>query len=847
MRYVRAAGARAAPRGRVVERQLPRRCSPRPTSAICSRRRSTASSPEREHLRGKPAPDTFLAGARALGLEPRAAAVFEDALAGSERAGPARSATWSASIVPGRLTRSEQHGADVVVDRSRRAAGPAVIKQPEFSLEPWSLRETALDLDRLAQTESVFALSNGHVGWRGNLDEGEPHGLPGSYLNGVYELRPLPYSEAAYGRPESSADRHQRHERQAHPAVRRRRAVRRAVRRRCCRTSGCSISGPACSPAGPSGCRRRAASVRVSSTRLVSFTHRAIAADQLRGRAGRRRACGSPCSPSCSPTSSCPPRAGIRGRGGGARPSAAAASSTPRMSTRSSSCTGPPGSGLRVGAGDGPPSRGARRRADGVALLSPTAAWSPRPRSCSQVSGCAWSSSSAYGWSGARSLPAVRDQVWAALSGARLAGWDGLVAEQRAYLDDFWDRADVEVDGDIEIQQAVRFGLFHVLQAGARGEDRPIPAKGLTGPGYDGHAFWDTETFVLPVLTLTAPDAAASALRWRHSTLPAARRARRAARLRRVRPSRGGRSPGRSARVTGPPAPPPSTSTPTSPTRRSATSTPPATRTSRRTRAWSCSSQTARLWRSLGHHDGEGRFHIDGVTGPDEYSAIADDNVYTNLMAQPESHRRRRRAAEKYPDRARELGVDAEEAAQLARRRRGHVHSLRRGARRAPAGRGLHRGIRCGTSPGPRRTTTRCCCTTRTSTCTASRSSSRPTWCWPCTCAGEAFTAEQKARNFDYYEALTVRDSSLSACTQAVIAAEVGHLDLAFDYLGEAALMDLRRPGAQHPRRRAHRVAGRDLGGPDRRLRRPASRRWHGRRFAPRLPGGHHAAGVHAS
>jgi len=56
----------------------------------------------------------------------------------------------------------------------------------------------------------------------------------------------------------------------------------------------------------------------------------------------------------------------------------------------------------------------------------------------------------------------------------------------------------------------------------------------------------------------------------------------------------------------------------------------------------------------------------------------------------------------------------------------------------------------------------------------------------------DAFTAEQKARNFDYYEPLTVRDSSLSACTQAVMAAEVGHLDLAFDYLGEAALMDLR-------------------------------------------------------
>ena len=80
----------------------------------------------------------------------------------------------------------------------------------------------------------------------------------------------------------------------------------------------------------------------------------------------------------------------------------------------------------------------------------------------------------------------------------------------------------MEVDGDAEVQQAVRFALFHVLQAGARAETRAIPAKGLTGPGYDGHAFWDTETYVLPVLSVTTPDAAANALRWRHSTLPMA-------------------------------------------------------------------------------------------------------------------------------------------------------------------------------------------------------------------------------------------------------------------------------------------------------------------------------------
>ena len=86
---------------------------------------------------------------------------------------------------------------------------------------------------------------------------------------------------------------------------------------------------------------------------------------------------------------------------------------------------------------------------------------------------------------------------------------------------------------------------------------------------------------------------------------------------------------------------------------------------------------------------------------------------------------------------------------------------------------------------------TRCCCTSRTSTSTASRWSSRPTSCWRCTGAATAFSAEEKARNFDYYERRTVRDSSLSACIQAVLAAEVGHLELAHDYMCEAALIDL--------------------------------------------------------
>src|SRR5689334_8817106 len=78
-----------------------------------------------------------------------------------------------------------------------------MIRHSAFPVEPWRIRETALQLDTLAQSESLFALANGHLGLRGNLDEGEPFGVPGTYLNGVYETRPLPYAESAYGNPEA--------------------------------------------------------------------------------------------------------------------------------------------------------------------------------------------------------------------------------------------------------------------------------------------------------------------------------------------------------------------------------------------------------------------------------------------------------------------------------------------------------------------------------------------------------------------------------------------------------------------------------------------------------------------
>jgi alpha,alpha-trehalose phosphorylase len=165
-----------------------------------------------------------------------------------------------------------------------------------------------------------------------------------------------------------------------------------------------------------------------------------------------------------------------------------------------------------------------------------------------------------------------------------------------------------------------------VLQAGARAEGRAIPAKGLTGPGYDGHAFWDSESFVLPVLTYTLPWAAADALIWRHSTLPQAReRARQLGLSGAAFPWRTIAGPECSAYWPAGTAAFHVNADVADAVARFQLVT--GTEDFARRFGTDLLVETARLWASLGYFDMGGEFRIDGVTGPDEYSALADDNV----------------------------------------------------------------------------------------------------------------------------------------------------------------------------------------------------------------------------
>ncbi|MHA3023408.1 glycoside hydrolase family 65 protein [Mycobacterium sp. BMJ-28] len=658
-----------------------------------------------------------------------------------------------------------------------------MITHDAFPVEPWRIHETRLDLDLLAQSESVFALSNGHIGLRGNFDEGEPHGLPGTYLNSFYETRTLPYAETGFGYPEAG---------QTIVDITNGKIIRLLVddepfdvrygelvdheRVLDLRAGTLSRVAQWRSPAGKQ--------VKITSTRLVSLTQRSVAAieyvvetvDEFVRLTVQSELVANEDQPETS-----------------ADPRVATALVRP-LEPVSHEHTETGGllvhqtrnSGLMMAAAmehevdvPGRVEISTDARAD---LARTTVICGLRPGQKLRIVKYL-----AYGWSSLRSRPALRDQAAGAIAGAKYSGWQGLLDAQRAYLDEFWDAADVEVWGDPDSQQAVRFGLFHVLQASARAERRAIPGKGLTGTGYDGHAFWDTEGFVLPVLTYTKPHAAADALRWRATTLQLAKD--RAAQLSLAGASFPWRTiAGEECSAYWPAG----------------------------TAAWHINAdiamaferyrlvtgdeslerecglavlvETARLWISLGHHDRHGVWHLDGVTGPDEYTALMSDNVFTNLMA---AHNLRvaAQACLRHPEAAHAVGVTTEETAAW-RDAAAAVH--------IPFDEelGVHQ---------------QCAGFTNLAEWNFSANDQYPLLLhehyvrlYPTQVLKQAdlvlamhwqshaFTPAQKAHNVDYYERRTTRDSSLSACTQAVLCAEVGHLELAHDYAYEAALIDLR-------------------------------------------------------
>ncbi|GAA1478157.1 glycosyl hydrolase family 65 protein [Nocardioides aestuarii] len=372
-------------------------------------------------------------------------------------------------------------------------------------------------------------------------------------------------------------------------------------------------------------------------------------------------------------------------------------------------------------------------------------------------------------------------------------------ADQRAWLDRMWAASDVEIPGQPGLQQAVRWNLLSVMQAAARAEDHGIPAKGVTGSGYAGHYFWDAEIYVLPFLIYTLPYAARNALRFRHQMLPdARRRARELAQHGALFPWRTINGHEASAYYAAGTAQYHIDAAVAYALSQYVGATGDTDFMNRE--AVDILVETARLWADLGfwrRENSHSTFHIHGVTGPDEYTTVVNDNFYTNVLARFNL----RRAADAVDEVCR---ADPDAYDQVVRRtglRDGEVEEWRAAA----AGMSIPFDEKVGIHPQD------------------SRFLDREMWDLEQTpptvrplllhfhplviyrfqvlkqadvvlalfLQGEEFSYDEKLADFTYYDPITTGDSTLSAVAQSIMAAEVGFHEPALRYFEHAAYVDL--------------------------------------------------------
>ncbi len=740
-----------------------------------------------EGLASKPAPDAFLYAAERLGVPPARAAVIEDALAGvtAGRSGAFGLVVGvgAAGAAPALLAA----GADVVVPDlaplAERAAAHGVDRD-RFPVDEWALIETrpAGAIDGMAET--LFTLGNGYLGLRGNHEEGGPAHEHGTFVNGFHETWPIEYPEGAYGfatvgqtivnAPDAKTVRLWVDGEPFDPIrselleYERRLDVRTGVltRELVWRTGD-------------------GARVRVTSRRLVSFTRRHVALLEYS------------VTPLDAPAtvrlvaSLVNRQDGPEGRGDDG-----AAGADPRRADRLKGRVLDPEAQLAVEGRIGLAFRARRSRLGiaavaqdtprGVQELRPDEATTTLVRDLGVGETLAFERLAAWVDDGAAPAEELLARAGRHLDAAAEAGATALVAEQRAWLDGFWDRADVRVAGLREVQQALRWNLFQLAQAAARADGRGVSAKGVSGSGYSGHYFWDTEIYVLPFLGHALPAAARAALERRHAMLPAARR------RAEVMSVAGALFPWRTINGEEASAYYPAG---TAQYHIDADVAYAALRYARVSgdeeflagAGTEILVETARMWYSLGFFGGDPeRFHVHSVTGPDEYSAVVNDNHYTNAMAR----------------------LNLEAAADLAELRPGVLGTTPAelaGWRRAAALMALPFDERLGIHAQDADFLAR----ERWDLAATPREKRplllhyHPLVIYRRQVLKQAdlvlaqfllsgrYSADQKRRDFEYYDPLTTGDSTLSAAVQSIMAAEVGYERRALRHFWRTLFTDL--------------------------------------------------------
>jgi alpha,alpha-trehalose phosphorylase len=386
-------------------------------------------------------------------------------------------------------------------------------------------------------------------------------------------------------------------------------------------------------------------------------------------------------------------------------------------------------------------------------------------------------------------------------------GFQPLLTAQEQYMDDVWRRSDVRVRDiredrmqrtAVEIQQAIRFNLFHILQAAARAEDTGVPAKGLTGQAYEGHYFWDTEIYLLPFLTYTSPRIARNLLTFRYTMLAQARA------HARLLGHRGAMFPWRT--ISGAEA-----------SAYYAAGTAQyhinadimyalrkyVQATGDELFLQDCGAEmlveTARLWLDLGFYSERkgGAFCINGVTGPDEYNTVVNNNAYTNLMARENLRYAaqtveslRATAPEAYRALVHKTALEPSEVEAWTRAAERMYVPYDEQLRIIPQDDNF-----LDREPWDFQNTPRdhypLLLFYHPLNIYRKQVIKQTDVVLAMFLLGNAFSPEAKQRNFAFYDPLTTGDSSLSSCIEAIIAAQIGDMDKAIRYGRAALLMDL--------------------------------------------------------
>ncbi|MDR2347738.1 MAG: hypothetical protein LBD90_03770, partial [Bifidobacteriaceae bacterium] len=684
------------------------------------------------------------------------------------------------------------------------------LDRTRFPVEPWALAEAAPDPNNLGQTETLFAVANGYIGLRGNPEEGRVAHEHGSYINGFHETFRIRHAEDAYG----FATVGQTMINVPDPKV-----IRLYVDDEPLLLSVADLPGYERRLDFRAGDLTRKLTWRtpsgnlakITTTRLVSFTERHLAVMTYEVVLERdapltlasliiNRQDGE------DEYHVAGPDAGLRDWDPRKSEAFLSRVLSPELAQLDEAtgrlalgyrCTD---SGMTVAVAadhivesDNEFTRSARVEADLAETRLTVQARAGVPVRLVKL----------VAYHTSRGVPTAELAARCALTldRARRIGLDRLRQDQRAFLDGFWGASDVVVHGQGATQQAVRWNLFQVLQASARAEGAGIPAKGLTGLGYSGHHFWDSEIYVLPFLTYTNPAWSRSALRYRYTMLDAARR-----RARELSEA-GALYPWRT--INGEEA----SAFYAAGTAQYHIDADIAYALSQYLRATGDQDflaregidilvETARMWHGLGfmRADGGGgpaEFFIHGVTGPDEYTTVVNDNLFTNVMAR--FNLRAAAAAVRgierddplaYSKAVARLGLTPDEVA-------GWLEAA--SAMRIPYDSSL--GIHpqddqflqkelwdLDSTPADQRPLLlhyhplviyRFQVLKQADVVLAQFLCSRE------------FTPEEKLADFDYYDPLTTGDSSLSAVAQAIMAAEVGYQELAQKYFAAALYVDL--------------------------------------------------------